>query len=100
MQLYRVGPVSYTHLDVYKRQDSPLWDGAFGKTEKLTFSTEAPSLRELARREQMCIRDRNPLRPAPRPAPQPIVQDAVETDASDFFAKAAQPVQPAAARCV
>ena len=39
----------------------------------------------------------NPLRPAPRPAPQPIVQDAVETDASDFFAKAAQPVQPAAA---
>jgi len=37
----------------------------------------------------------NPLRPAPRPAPQPIVQDAVETDASDFFAKAAQPVQPA-----
>ena len=31
--------------------DSPLWDGAFGKTEKLTFSTEAPSLRELARRE-------------------------------------------------
>ena len=26
-------------------------DGAFGKTEKLTFSTEAPSLRELARRE-------------------------------------------------
>ena len=38
----------------------------------------------------------NPLRPAPRPAPQPIVQDAVETDASDFFAKAAQPVQPAA----
>ncbi len=39
----------------------------------------------------------DPLRPAPRPAPQPIVQDAVETDASDFFAKAAQPVQPAAA---
>ena len=39
----------------------------------------------------------NPLRPAPRPAPQPIVQDAVETDASHFFAKAAQPVQPAAA---
>ena len=39
----------------------------------------------------------NPLRPAPRPATQPIVQDAVETDASDFFAKAAQPVQPAAA---
>ena len=39
----------------------------------------------------------NPLRPAPRPAPQPIVQDAVETDASDFFAKAAQPVQPAVA---
>ena len=39
----------------------------------------------------------NPLRPAPRPAPQPIVQDTVETDASDFFAKAAQPVQPAAA---
>ena len=38
----------------------------------------------------------NPLRPAQRPAPQPIVQDAVETDASDFFAKAAQPVQPAA----
>ena len=41
----------------------------------------------------------NPLRPAPGPAPQPIVpivQDAVETDASDFFAKAAQPVQPAA----
>ena len=32
----------------------------------------------------------NPLRPAPRPATQPIVQDAVETDASDFFAKAAQ----------
>ena len=38
----------------------------------------------------------NPLRPAPKPAPQPIVADAVETDASDFFAKAAQPVQPAA----
>ena len=38
----------------------------------------------------------NPLRPAPGPAPQPIVADAVETDASDFFAKAAQPVQPAA----
>ena len=33
----------------------------------------------------------------PEAAPQPIVQDAVETDASDFFAKAAQPVQPAAA---
>ena len=46
-------PVSYTHLDVYKRQvpaasnkertppvcftDSPLWDGAFGKTAKQTF---------------------------------------------------------------
>ena len=38
----------------------------------------------------------NPLRSAPKPAPQPIVADAVETDASDFFAKAAQPVQPAA----
>ena len=38
----------------------------------------------------------NPLRPAPGPAPQPIVADAVETDASDFFAKDAQPVQPAA----
>ena len=38
----------------------------------------------------------NPLRPAPGPAPQPIVADAVETDASDFFAKAAQPVQPVA----
>ena len=38
----------------------------------------------------------NPLRPAPKPAPQPIVADAVETDASDFFAKTAQPVQPAA----
>ena len=39
----RTPPVCFT--------DSPLWDGAFGKTEKLTFSTEAPSLRELARRE-------------------------------------------------
>ncbi len=38
----------------------------------------------------------NPLRPAPKPAPQPIVPDAVETDASDFFAKAAEPVPPAA----
>ena len=37
----------------------------------------------------------NPLRPTQKPAPQPIVADAVETDASDFFAKAAQPVQPA-----
>ena len=39
----RTPPVCFT--------DSPLWDGAFGKTEKLTFSTEAPSLRKLARRE-------------------------------------------------
>ena len=38
----------------------------------------------------------NPLRPAPKPAPQPIVPDAVETDASDFFAKPAEPAQPAA----
>jgi len=38
----------------------------------------------------------NPLRPAPKPAPQPIVPDAVETDAADFFAKPAAPVQPAA----
>ena len=39
----------------------------------------------------------NPLRPVQKPAPQPIVPDAVETDASDFFAKPAEPVQPAAA---
>ena len=39
----------------------------------------------------------NPLRPAPKPAPQPIVPDAVETDAADFFAKPAAPVQPAPA---
>ena len=38
----------------------------------------------------------NPLRPAPKPAPQPIVPDAVETDASDFFAKPAESAQPAA----
>ena len=38
-----------------------------------------------------------PAAPGPQTCPQPIVQDAVETDASDFFAKAAQPVQPAAA---
>ncbi len=37
----------------------------------------------------------NPLRPVPKPAPQPIVPDAVETDASDFFAKPAEPAQPA-----
>ena len=38
----------------------------------------------------------DPLRPARKPAPQPIVPDAVETDAADFFAKPAEPVQPAA----
>ena len=38
----------------------------------------------------------NPLRPTPKPAPQPIVQDAVETDASDFFAKPAESAQPEA----
>ena len=38
----------------------------------------------------------DPLRPARKPAPQPIVPDAVETDAADFFAKPAEPAQPAA----
>ena len=38
----------------------------------------------------------DPLRPARKPAPQPIVPDAVETDAADFFAKPAEPVQPTA----
>ncbi len=37
----------------------------------------------------------NPLRSAPKPAPQPIVQDAVVTDAADFFAAPAEPEQPA-----
>lgn len=37
----------------------------------------------------------NPLRPAPKPAPQPIVQDAVVTDAADFFAAPVEPEQSA-----
>ena len=44
------GPVSYTHLDVYKRQvlrrASSLKEGAFGRMEHLSFSPEPPSVRK------------------------------------------------------